>query len=30
MPLTFEESGALTFGESEFSSSEFGRRLGID
>jgi hypothetical protein len=30
MPLTFEEAGALAFGESEFSSSEFGRRLGID
>lgn len=30
MALTYEDAGTLVFGESEFSSSEFSRRIGID
>jgi hypothetical protein len=29
MALTYEEAGTLAFGDSEFTTSEFGRRLGV-
>ena len=30
MPLTYDEAGTLAFGDAEFSTAEFDRRLGVD
>jgi hypothetical protein len=30
MPLTYGEAGSLVFGDAEFTTSEFDRRLGVD